>query len=388
MLFERIGEGGMARLYLARARSELGSGRLSVVKLILPIFASSAEFSRLLIEEAKLAAKLSHGSIVQVTDLGREGDTLYIAMEYVEGFDLSELLRRCSKSKVPLPIEFSLMILSEALRALDHAHKKRGEDGKPLGIVHRDVSPSNILVSFDGQVKLCDFGIARAMGVASELPKEAIQGKAGYMSPEAARGESVDARSDVFAAGVIAWELLAGRRLYKGEKGRSPSLEQARDAEIPELPRRDYPHEEELIAIVTKALAKDPAERHKSARDMLKQLETYVADSGLVASPMRFGEWLTTHFGAEILEQRRARERAAQSLAEFSEPRHEPPPPPPSSVGYLHVEPPPPSLMAVVHSTREPAPSAQKPEPKPRNVAVWIAVAIVAVVIVFQLLSR
>lgn len=379
----------MARLYLARGRSELGSGRLSVVKLILPIFASSEEFARLLIEEAKLAAKLSHGSIVQVTDLGREGDALYIAMEYVEGFDLSELLRRCSKSKVPLPIEFSLLVLQEALRALDHAHKKKGDDGKPLGIVHRDVSPSNILVSFDGQVKLCDFGIARAMGVASELPQEAIQGKAGYMSPEAARGESVDAKSDVFALGVIAWELLAGRRLYKGEKGRSPSLEQARDALVPELPRRGYPNEEELIAVVTKALAKDPAERHKSARDMLKQLETYVADSGLVASPMRFGEWLTAHFGAEILEQRRARERAAQSLAEFSEPRNEPPtPPPPSSVGYSHAEPPPPSLMAVVHSTREPTPSARVPEPKSKNVAVWVAVAIVAVVIVVQLLSR
>jgi serine/threonine-protein kinase len=390
VLFERIGEGGMARLFLARGRSELGSGRLSVVKLILPIFASSAEFSRLLIEEAKLAAKLSHGSIVQVTDLGREGDSLYIAMEYVEGFDLSELLRRCSRSKVPLPIEFSLFVLQETLRALDYAHKKRGDDGKPLGIVHRDVSPSNVLVSFDGQVKLCDFGIARAMGVGSELPKEAIQGKAGYMSPEAARGDAVDARSDVFAAGVIAWELLAGRRLYKSEKGRSPSLEQARDAVVPELPRRGHPNEEELIAIVQKALAKDPADRFKSARDMLKELDAYVADSGLVTSPMRFGEWLTAHFGAEILEQRAARERAAQSLGELSDPKHEPPTPPspPSSVGYAHAEPPPPSLMAVVHSTREPTPSAREPEPKPRNVAVWIAVAIVAVVVAVQLLSR
>lgn len=388
VLFERIGEGGMARLYLARQRSELGSGRLSVVKLILPIFATNDEFSRLLIEEAKLAAKLSHGNIVQVTDLGREGDSLYIAMEYVEGFDLSELLRRCSKSKVPMPIEFSLLILQEALRALDHAHKKRGDDGKPLGIVHRDVSPSNVIVSFDGQVKLCDFGIARAMGVGSELPEEAIQGKAGYMSPEAARGEAVDAKSDVFAAGVIAWELLAGRRLHKGQAGRPPSLEQARSAEIPELPRRGHPNEEELIAIVTKALAKDPKQRHQSAREMLKRLEEYVADSGLVASPMRFGEWLTTHFGSEILEQRRARERAAQALAEFSEPDPAPPPKAAAAAAYPHVEPPPPSLVAVVHSMREPTPSARAPEVKRTNVAVWIALAIVAVAIVVQLLSR
>src|SRR5262249_40068563 len=124
VLFDKIGEGGMARIYLGRQRSDLGGERLVVVKQILPVLASSAEFSRLLIEEAKLAAKLSHGNVVQVIDLGREDDRLYIAMEYVEGFDLSELLKRCSKTKIALPIEFGLLVVVETLRALDYSHRK------------------------------------------------------------------------------------------------------------------------------------------------------------------------------------------------------------------------------------------------------------------------
>ena len=261
VLFDQIGEGGMARIFLGREKTELGGERLVVVKQILPVYAESSEFSKLLIDEAKLAAKLTHGNVVQVYDLGREDETLYIAMEYVEGFDLGELLKNCSQSKVPLPVEFSLLVIIEGLKGLDYAHRKKDEDGKPLGIVHRDVSPSNLLVGFDGQIKVCDFGIARAMGASTELPPEAIQGKAGYMSPEAAQGDLLDARSDVFAIGVILWELLAGRRLYKGEAGEAPSLEKARIANIPALPARGYPQESELHAIVMKALAKERDDR-------------------------------------------------------------------------------------------------------------------------------
>ncbi len=314
VLFDKIGEGGMARIYLGRSKTELGGEKLTVVKQILPMLSSSSEFSQLLVDEAKLAAKLSHGNVVQVVDLGRVDDTLYIAMDYVEGFDLRELLRQCSRSKTPLPVEFALLIVVETLRALDYAHRKKDDEGQALGIVHRDVSPSNVLVSFDGEVKLCDFGIARAMGASGDVPEEAIQGKAGYMSPEAARGETLDGRSDVFAVGVISWELLAGRRLYKGEAGRPPSIEQAREAIVPELPVRGYPQEERLHAIVMKALARDREQRHASAQVMLRELEQYVADAGLVASPLRLGEWLLDNFGAEIVERRRARERAAKAV--------------------------------------------------------------------------
>jgi eukaryotic-like serine/threonine-protein kinase len=343
LLFDKIGEGGMARIFLGKSEAGLGAERLAVVKQMLPLLSTSDEFARLLIQEAKLAAELSHGNVVQVFDLGREEQTLYIAMEYVEGFDLRELLRHCSQRKVPIPVEFALFIAIETLRALDYAHRKRDESGQPLGIVHRDVSPSNVLVSFEGEVKLCDFGIARAMGAGAELTEETIQGKAGYMSPEAARGEPLDVRSDLFALGIILWELLGGRRLYRGSEGRPPSLDLARQAEVPPLPLRGYPDENRLHAIIFKALARQRGERFSTAREMLRELEGYVADAGLVASPLRFGQWLMQHFGQEIIEKRRARERAAMALGPTTPP-----------------EPAPPSLAAVAHTMREPPAAARK----------------------------
>jgi serine/threonine-protein kinase len=180
------------------------------------------------------------------------------------------------------------------------------------------VSPSNVLLSVEGEVKLCDFGIARVLTAGDGLPEEAIQGKAGYMSPEAARGDAVDARSDVFAAGIVLWELLAGQRLYRSGGGRPPPLEQARAAMVTPLSARGYPEEERLHSIVRQALAAKPAERYRSAQAMLSELEAYVADNRLVASALRFGDWLTEHFGAEIVERRRERERSAKDLDEAS----------------------------------------------------------------------
>src|SRR5580704_4039347 len=164
-LFDFIGKGGMAEIYLARQKTDLGATRLCVVKQILPGLAGDPQFSEMLGHEAKLAARLSHANVVQVYDLGRADDRLFIAMEYVEGFDLNDLLRRCSRDKVPLPFELAIHVLHEALRGLDYAHRRKDDEGKPLGIVHRDVSPSNLLVSFDGEVKVCDFGIAHANDV-------------------------------------------------------------------------------------------------------------------------------------------------------------------------------------------------------------------------------
>jgi serine/threonine protein kinase len=314
LLFDKIGEGGMARIFLARSSGGLGGDRLIVVKEILPLLAASPEMSRLLVDEAKLCAGLSHKNIVQVTDLGREGNSLYIAMEYVEGLDLRELLRGCSQKKVPLPVEFSLFVVAETLRALDYAHRKRGEDGRPLGIVHRDVSPSNVLLSVEGEVKLCDFGIARAFTTGDTLPEEAIQGKAGYMSPEAASGDVVDARSDVFAAGILLWELLAGQRLYRSGSGRASVIAQAREGIVPDLPIRGYVEEERLYAVVRRAVAREPADRYQSAHAMLEELEGYIVDNRFGASALRFGDFLVEHFGNEIVERRRERERGAKEL--------------------------------------------------------------------------
>jgi serine/threonine protein kinase len=320
-LFDKIGRGGMADIFLARAQTDLGVSRLAVVKQVLPHLADSREFSELLITEAKLAARLDHANIVQVHDLGRSDGFLYIAMQYVEGFDLNDLLRRCTRTKTALPVQYALLVVIEALRALDYAHRKTAEDGSPLGIVHRDVSPSNLLVSFEGEVKLCDFGIAHANDV---VPSEAysedvIKGKAGYMSPEQAKGEPLDARADVFAIGIVLWELLSGRRLYKAGPDTPSLLDQAKASRIPELVSRGLPNEARLHAICKKALAPNRDQRYQSAQAMLLELEHYVADSKLIASPLRFGEWLIERFGDELIHQRRERERAVQLLESGAE---------------------------------------------------------------------
>ncbi|WP_170319588.1 serine/threonine-protein kinase [Polyangium spumosum] len=310
-LFERIGYGGMANVYLARQKTELGAYRLCVIKEVLPELAHDTRMAEMLAEEARITSLFRHTNVALVHDLGRDGDSLYLAMEYVEGYDLRELLRRAAAAKVPFPVAYSLLLVGDVLRGLDYAHRMKDERGAPLGIVHRDVSPSNVLVSFEGTVKLCDFGIARA-GAPGGV-ETALQGKAGYMSPEQARGEALGASSDVFAVGIILWELLAGRRLYKARQGES-LLDASRRAEIPELPSRGLPEEQELFGIVRRALAQDKDERYPTAAAMLRDLEVYAAKTRMLASSIQFGAWLTQHFGKEVLSERRARQRAIEAI--------------------------------------------------------------------------
>ena len=343
-LFEPVGRGGMAELFLARAETELGATRLVVVKLILPAFSDDPRFAEMLIHEAKLAAGLSHRHIVQVHDLGRDEDRLYIAMEYVEGFDLNALLRLCTEKSEGLPAQHALGIVADILEGLDYAHRRLTESGAPLGLVHRDVSPSNVLISYDGEVKLCDFGIAHANDLVREEASEALKGKAGYMSPEHARAEALDARSDVFAAGIILWELLAGRRLYRS-KSDVPLLEQARRAEIPPLPDKGLPDHAELERIVRKALAPNRDDRYASAAAFQRDLEAYLAKAGLLASRLKLGEWIAETFGTTLIEKRRA--------SECRLPKSAPPPRPsgavrsrPAAMGEIVRVPPAPRVPA------------------------------------------
>ena len=325
LLFDRIGRGGMAEIFLARVNNELGGSRRVVIKEVLPELSQDRAFVRMLVQEAKLAARLQHRNIVQVMDLGRESDRLFIAMDYVEGFDLNQFLRQLSRRRLPLPLEFALLIVREVLQALTYAHRATDGNGTPLGIVHRDVSPSNVLISFEGGVSLCDFGIARAMDMdlrrrpgqtrgsdpdESRIQRVRVAGKSAYMAPEHARGGSVDARSDLFAVGILLWELCAGRRLYRGTD--TEMLELARKAEVAPLPSRNLPDQERLQSILDRALCVDPAARFQSGSEMLLALEEYALSTSLMASELRFGSYLTDHFADEIVALRRARERAAE----------------------------------------------------------------------------
>jgi eukaryotic-like serine/threonine-protein kinase len=362
-LFEPIGRGGMAELFLGRSESELGATRLAVVKVIHPAFADDPKFAEMLVHEAKLASSLSHRHIVNVFDLGRDGGRLYIAMEYVEGFDLTALLRACQDRDTTLPVAHALGIVADVLEGLDYAHRKKNDDGTPLGIVHRDVSPSNVLISYDGEVKLCDFGIAKANDLVREEASDALKGKAGYMSPEHACAETLDARADVFAAGIILWELLAGKRLYR-PRGDVPLLEQARRAEIPDLPLfcEDLPHGEELQRVLRRALARNREERYPSADAFGRDLEGYLARAGLLASRLKLGEWIARTIGTKLLEQRRASERKLPRSSA----------PPPRSSGAVRVRtaaamnvvvPAPPRIPRDLLT--RPAPPDLRPEPSP-----------------------
>ncbi|HEX5660942.1 MAG TPA: serine/threonine-protein kinase [Polyangiales bacterium] len=319
VLFDRIGKGGMAEIFLARADTALGGSRLCVVKQILPSLGHDAQFEKLLIEEAKLAARLTHGNVVQVFDLGREDDRLFIVMEYVEGYDLNQLLRAVSRQKIGLPAEFAILIVRDTLRALDYAHRIKDGGGRILGLVHRDVSPSNVLVSFEGEVKLCDFGIARAfgaqeaVGAPEHIPAQArIEGKSAYMSPEHARGQEIDARADVFAAGILLWELCAGRRLYKGSE--AEMLEKARAGQVPPLPARGLPGHDKLQAVLGRALSVDRDRRFASAQEFLVALEEYAIEQRMMASQLKFAAFLGDHFGSEMLALRRERELSVREM--------------------------------------------------------------------------
>jgi serine/threonine-protein kinase len=259
------------------------------------------------------------------------------------------------------------------------------------------VSPSNVLVSFEGEVKLCDFGIAHANALAvatGEEPSEAIKGKAGYMSPEHAKGEPLDARADVFAAGIILWELLAGRKLYRSADG--PLIELARAAEIPELPSRGFASEEELAAIVKKALAPNRDDRYASAAEMQRDLDAYVRKASLGANPIKLGDWLREHFGEDMIEQRSARERAAKALenAPAIHPKALRTPPPPV-VTYAKEEAVPPSVSLAAMDVSPPSvASVDKPEVSDGSVDskvpvwVWILVAVVVAAVTYVLSRR
>ncbi|MEZ4256295.1 MAG: serine/threonine-protein kinase [Polyangiales bacterium] len=361
MLFDHIGRGGMADIFLARENTGLGSSRRVVVKRVLPHLSRDPDFARMLIHEAKLAAQLNHANIVQVFDLGRESGRLFIAMEYVEGFDLHQLLVRLSKAKIPLPAEFGLLIVREVLRALDYAHRARGLDGRPLGLVHRDVSPTNVLVSFEGEVKLCDFGIARALarpddGVDENTAARArLAGKAAYMAPEMARGEDVNARADIYAAGVLLWELCAGRRMIRGTP--EEMFARAREGNAPPLPGAKLREHAILQAILDRALGRDPIDRYLTAADFLADLDTYAARTKLLASQLKFGEFLAEHFAENSVSARREREQASEPvwLESF----------PPETDAQVRT----PDISAVRRIPRTPVPA--RPENDSGSVSVW-----------------
>jgi serine/threonine protein kinase len=276
-LLEKIATGGMAEVWRARAYGLAGFEKILVIKRVLDSLAKDEEFVKLFIDEAKIAVQLLHVNIVQVFELGEVNGSYYMALEYVHGLDLARLIARSRQSgNVPVPL--ALFVTGEVLKALQFAHERTSEEGHPLRIVHCDISPQNILVSYAGEVKITDFGISRAAFQAKAL-HEVIRGKYAYMSPEQVEGRELDGRSDLFSLGIVLYELLTGRRLFKA-KTREETVARVRRAEVPS-PRTYRPEiSEDLEAILLRALHQSPDDRYQSAAELLEEIGALMVREG------------------------------------------------------------------------------------------------------------
>jgi serine/threonine protein kinase len=289
-LIRKLAVGGMAEIHVAKVRGLGGFEKLIALKLVHPHLSADPHFVRMLIEEAKTVSLLAHANIAQVFDLGCIDDTHYIAMEYVDGLDVHGLSSTAGAVDERLPIAASCHIVAEMLNGLDHAHRKRDGSGRPLNLVHRDISPQNVMVSQAGEVKLVDFGIAKTSLQSEGTEVGVIKGKYYYMSPEQAWGDPTDRRSDVFSAGLMLHEMLTGRMVYRGNS--IPQLiARVREAEIddPRVLREEVP--EQLARVVMTALARDPKGRFQSAIDMGEALR----DVQYVSHPSYSGSKLSDY---------------------------------------------------------------------------------------------
>lgn len=271
-LLEKIATGGMAEVFMAKRTGVEGFEKVVAVKRILPHLSDNKEFVDMFIDEAKMVAGLAHPNIVQIFDLGKIEKTYYIAMEYVHGRDLRSILRRARERGMRIPLDLTTFIVGKVCLALEYAHRKKDEKGRPMKIVHRDISPQNILISFEGDVKLADFGIAKAASKATSTERGALRGKLLYMSPEQAWGKAMDRRSDLFSLGIVFYEMVTDQKPFVGGTDMSV-LEMVRTARIapptavnPKVPPR-------LEKVMVKALDRDPDARYQDAAEMYRDIE-------------------------------------------------------------------------------------------------------------------
>ncbi|MCA9659586.1 MAG: serine/threonine protein kinase [Myxococcales bacterium] len=304
-LLHRLGAGGMAELFIARTIAIHGFEKLVALKRVLQQHAGNERLIEMLLSEARLAATLHHPNIVQVYDVGEDEGTHFFTMEYIRGKDLRRLIRAAHKAGTWLPLEHLINIIIHAAAGLQYAHEQKTPDGRPLNIVHRDISPSNIIVSYDGAIKIVDFGIAKATTETQVNAMGALKGKIPYMSPEQCRGQRVDHRSDIFSLGIILWELSLGKRLFTNKKGMDLVQHIAHNpAPKPSTFKPDFP--KDLEQIVMRALAHDPAQRYQTARDFEIDLEEFARERRLSISQARLGNFMRDLFADKIAEEESA----------------------------------------------------------------------------------
>ena len=297
LLLRRIAQGGMAELYKAKLMGDEGFEKLIAIKKILPHLSEEKNLIKAFIDEAKLAAYLQHPNIVQIYDFGSVNSTYYIAMEYLYGKDLKLIIERYKEKELPLSIENALYIATQVCAGLDYAHKLKDFQGNPLNIIHRDIGPHNVFITYDGQVKIIDFGIAKAAIQSTKTQDGSIKGKMAYMSPEQAMGEKIDHRSDIFAMGILLYEMVTHERMFKGDA--FSVFAKVREANyIPvRTVNKDLPGE--LCRIIEKALTKDREQRYQSVEELLTDLENYMHELSISPSYRNLSQYIKDLFGKE-----------------------------------------------------------------------------------------
>jgi serine/threonine protein kinase/Tfp pilus assembly protein PilF len=299
ILLERLATGGMAQLYRAKIIGIQGFEKLIAIKMILPHLAKEKELVASFIDEAKLAALLNHGNIVQIYDFGSMEDSYFISMEFLFGKDLRAIAAKAKERDLPLSLEHTLYIISRACSGLDYAHKLKDFQGKPLNIIHRDISPQNIFVTYEGDVKLLDFGIAKAASQSTITQYGMIKGKVAYMSPEQAAGKFIDQRSDIFSAGILLYEMVTGGRMFTGDSTMQ-ILAKVREAEF-DSPDSVAPGlHPKVYKIINRALAKEREERYQSSGEVLGDLEECMAELSLRPTAGGLAQYMKALFQDEI----------------------------------------------------------------------------------------
>jgi eukaryotic-like serine/threonine-protein kinase len=294
-VYERIGVGGMATVHRAKKQGIEGFERVVALKRMLSHLADDETFIKSFVREARLASQLQHGNIIHIYDLGRVGRVYYIAMEYVRGRDLRKILKQTAYATGPMPLAMMLMLSQQLCDALDYAHSLVDENGEPLGLVHRDVSPSNILIAADGHLKIIDFGIAKATSSSLRTLSGRVKGKFAYMAPEAIQGKQLDRRTDIFAVGIVAHEMLTARPLF-ATKNQFDTIRKItqEEAKPPSYYNPECPPE--LDEIIMTALAKSPDERWQTAGAMHRALDHVAKKHGLQTSSREIAEWMEWSF--------------------------------------------------------------------------------------------
>lgn len=305
VLLEKLATGGMAEVFLARGGGAENIGKFVAIKRILPQFADSPEFIDMFKEEAKIAVNLSHSNIVSIHEFGVQTKQFFLVMDYVEGRNLRQIGNRLKKNSITMSMDQMVYVIREVASGLDHAHRcLDGSTGKPLNITHRDISPQNIMISFEGEVKIVDFGIAKAESQIENTRSGTLKGKFGYMSPEQADGQAVDLRTDIFSLGIVLWEMLANERLFVSNNEIN-TLRKIRECQIPSLRKMNPNVPQELEKIVQKALTRDRNLRYQTAAAFHRDLSRFLNRQYPDFSPHDFSIYIKTLFADEILDNRK-----------------------------------------------------------------------------------